>query len=66
MNNFRRYDHNFASSKVACKFYDVCPQTLHRWAKAGRIRYRTGLGGRNREYELVVKEPEKRGEDAEA
>jgi predicted site-specific integrase-resolvase len=62
MYNFRHYDHRFASSKEACVFYNVCPATLHRWAKAGRIRYRVGLGGKNREYELVEPE-EKRGED---
>jgi predicted site-specific integrase-resolvase len=64
MNNFRHYDHYFGTAKEACRAYNIHPETLHRWAKSGKIRYRTGPSGKSRRYEIVLNEPEKkRGED---
>ena len=54
MNYFRPYDHYFVSAKEACRAYDIHPATLLRWAKNGKVRFRVGLGGRNRQYEIVA------------
>jgi predicted site-specific integrase-resolvase len=58
MKNFRKYDNSFGTAKEACLFYRVHPATLLRWARSGKIRYRVGRGGKNREYELS--EPEEK------
>ncbi len=44
---------DYGTAKEACRFYNIHPATLLRWAALGKIRYKTGLGGRNRQYEIV-------------
>ena len=57
MHYFETVMNDYGSAKDACAYYRIHPQTLLRWAASGKIRYRIGLGGRNRQYELV--KPEK-------
>jgi predicted site-specific integrase-resolvase len=58
MYNFRHCDHYFGTAKEACRAYNIHPETLHRWARSGKIRYRTVPGGKSRRYEIVLNEPE--------
>jgi hypothetical protein len=44
----------YGTAKEACRFYNSYPATLLRWAHEGKIRYKAGLGGRNRQYEIVL------------
>ena len=50
---FRQHENHFGTAKEACRAYDIHPATLLRWAREGKIRYRVGLGGRNRLYEIT-------------
>lgn len=45
---------DFGKAEEAYRFYKIHPSTLLRWARDGKVRYRVGPGGRNREYELVT------------
>ncbi len=54
MDYFRKYENNFGTAKEACRAYNIHPSTLLRWARDGKVRYRVGLGGKNREYEIVT------------
>ncbi len=54
MDYFRPYENDYVTAKEACAHYRIHPATLLRWAASGKIRYRVGLGGRNRQYEIVT------------
>ena len=60
MDNFAHnatwHKNTFVSAKDACKYYDIHTATLLRWARDNKIRFITGLGGKNRRYEIVEKE----------
>ena len=60
---FRQHDICFGTAKEACRAYNIHPATLLRWADQGKIRYKVGLGGRNRLYEIVPIVNEKPSEE---